>query len=613
MRAHRNARTSPAARREIARSAEPVRVLAARYGVSTETIRKWQRRGKSDCQDRSTRPHQLSAKTRLAQRDAIRALQRRLNFPLDDLAGLLGGVLPAINRYSLWRILRSEGLGRRADRRVLPVDIRADDPPAGRAGFVRIDVVEMPELEALAPGHGMSWLFVATDRRARLLRCSLARDGAEGSAIAFLRELATASATPIRHVRAGPAACFTTGFIGACLALGLKPAAWEPPAPFVPDPALRMDTGRSGFATPAETFGQLHRQNCVRHGDDGLPLPGEAGAWPEDLPRRWPEFPRAHQAVGRVAMGLSPAVPTWLADGVAIAICAMTPRYRMQPILQAQPSGGRRRPVLERLAALLGKLHAAILGLEEREVHRLECIVPPHYGSSGVTRFLVLPGDGRGLLCTLPEILRDHEHDIARLRIYEPPGKRAAGGLLRLHRALFRSGQHFGRLSGRDFIALSMALSREMGEGSSPAGVSDPATALTLSGEAARSLLLERLEVLRRAALAASAGSPGRPQVMRGSLMLIEQAACFWSALTGRPPDASGKRGSLHAFVADIAEIILNPVEGGGGENRLPGNLWLVVRTAVRAFAKHPGYIPTQGFEARRRPRGRPASARPGA
>ena len=98
---------------------------------------------------------------------------------------------------------------------------------------------------------------------------------------------------------------------------------------------------------------------------------------------------------------------------------------------------------------------------------------------------------------------------------------------------------------------------------------------------------------------------------MRGSLLLIEQTACLWSALTGRPPDASSKRGSLHAFVADIAEIILNPVEAGGGENRLPGDLGPVIRTAVRAFAKHPGYIPTQGFETRRRPRGRPASVRP--
>ncbi len=37
---HPNARTSPAIRAEIARSTEPPGVLARRYGVSTETVRK---------------------------------------------------------------------------------------------------------------------------------------------------------------------------------------------------------------------------------------------------------------------------------------------------------------------------------------------------------------------------------------------------------------------------------------------------------------------------------------------------------------------------------------------------------------------------------------------
>lgn len=34
-------------------------VLAKRYGVSIETIRKWRKRGPADCQDRSARPHKL--------------------------------------------------------------------------------------------------------------------------------------------------------------------------------------------------------------------------------------------------------------------------------------------------------------------------------------------------------------------------------------------------------------------------------------------------------------------------------------------------------------------------------------------------------------------------
>ena len=56
---HPNARTTPAVRTEMARSREPTSVLAERYGVSTETIGKWRKRGAQDCTDRSSRPHKL--------------------------------------------------------------------------------------------------------------------------------------------------------------------------------------------------------------------------------------------------------------------------------------------------------------------------------------------------------------------------------------------------------------------------------------------------------------------------------------------------------------------------------------------------------------------------
>src|SRR3954464_16060150 len=56
---HPNARTTPAVRAEIARSSEPSGVLARRFGVSAETVRKWRKRGPGDCLDRSARPHKL--------------------------------------------------------------------------------------------------------------------------------------------------------------------------------------------------------------------------------------------------------------------------------------------------------------------------------------------------------------------------------------------------------------------------------------------------------------------------------------------------------------------------------------------------------------------------
>src|ERR687890_235122 len=83
---HPNARTTPAVRAEIARSSERSGVLAERYGVSTETVRKWRKRGPAECRDRSSRPHRLPWKASEEERAVVCELRRATGFPLDDLA-----------------------------------------------------------------------------------------------------------------------------------------------------------------------------------------------------------------------------------------------------------------------------------------------------------------------------------------------------------------------------------------------------------------------------------------------------------------------------------------------------------------------------------------------
>jgi transposase-like protein len=82
---HPNARTTPAVLAEIARSEEPTGVLARRYGVSTETIRKWRKRGPDDCLDHSAKPHKLPWRATEEERALICALRKATNFALDDL------------------------------------------------------------------------------------------------------------------------------------------------------------------------------------------------------------------------------------------------------------------------------------------------------------------------------------------------------------------------------------------------------------------------------------------------------------------------------------------------------------------------------------------------
>jgi transposase-like protein len=99
---HPCARTTPAVRVEIARSRERTGVLAQRYGVSTETVRKWRKRGPKDCLDHSARPHKLPWRATEEERAIVCTVRRATRFALDDLTFALRRFLPHLNRHSVW-------------------------------------------------------------------------------------------------------------------------------------------------------------------------------------------------------------------------------------------------------------------------------------------------------------------------------------------------------------------------------------------------------------------------------------------------------------------------------------------------------------------------------
>jgi transposase InsO family protein len=227
---HANARTTPAVRAEIARSREATGALAQRYGVSTETIRKWRRRGPEDCRDRSSRPHRLPWKASEEERAVVCALRRATGFPLDDLTFVVAHFLPHLNRDAVYRILRAEGLGRL--------------PPAGHPlrpvgsfkdydlGFVHVDVKHLPKLRTADGELRRRYLFVAIDRRSRSVHLAVKDEETEASARAFLE--ATLAAFPFRVtcVLTDRGSCFTAeGFEAACRKLGVEHRKTRPYTP----------------------------------------------------------------------------------------------------------------------------------------------------------------------------------------------------------------------------------------------------------------------------------------------------------------------------------------------------------------------------------------------
>jgi transposase len=139
---HPNARTTPAVRAEIARSSEPAGELARRFGVSTETIRKWRKRGQTACRDRSSRPHRLPWKASEEERAVVCALRRATGFPLDDLTFVVRHFLPHLGRDNVYRILKAAGLNRRPGP-ATPERVAAKFKEY-ELGFVHMDVKHLP-------------------------------------------------------------------------------------------------------------------------------------------------------------------------------------------------------------------------------------------------------------------------------------------------------------------------------------------------------------------------------------------------------------------------------------------------------------------------------------
>jgi transposase InsO family protein len=255
---HPNARTTPVTRAEIARSAEPTGVLAQRYGVSTETIRKWRKRGTTDCLDHSARPHRLPWKATEEERALVCALRRTTNFALDDLTFVITHFLPHLNRDSIWRILKAEGLNRRPK----PASER---PAKGEGtfkeydlGFIHIDIKHLPKLQTANGERCKRFLYVAIDRRSRSVHLAVKDDETEPSAIAFLREAAAAFPFRLTHVLTDNGSCFTPAFAKACADLGAQYRHTRPRTPQTNGMVERFN-GRVGSEVLAITI-HSHRQ-----------------------------------------------------------------------------------------------------------------------------------------------------------------------------------------------------------------------------------------------------------------------------------------------------------------------------------------------------------------
>ena len=159
---HANATTTPKVRAEIQASTEPVRLLAARYGVSERTIRRWRARG--DVHDRSHRRHHQTLSMTAEEEALICALRRDLGLSVHDIAEVMNRCLALrLSSSAVDRCIRRHGVPKGPPRPDAPA-------PAPRAfgetafGFVHIDLKQLTRLEGR-----LGFVFVAIERTTRFV------------------------------------------------------------------------------------------------------------------------------------------------------------------------------------------------------------------------------------------------------------------------------------------------------------------------------------------------------------------------------------------------------------------------------------------------------------
>lgn len=238
---HKQARTTPAVRAEIAASQEPVSVLARRYNVTEATIRKWRLR--DEFHDRPHTAHHLQTRLTPAQEAIAVYLRQNLLLSLDDLLVVVREFLcPNVSRSGLDRCLRRHGVGNLRD--LLPVTEKVAHKPfkSYMPGFVHMDVKYLPQM---ADETGRSYLFVAIDRATRWVFIAIKPNKTAASAKAFLKALHKACPFRISKLLTDNGKEFTDRLFGAkdrqptgqhefdqlCAALGIEHRLTKPRTP----------------------------------------------------------------------------------------------------------------------------------------------------------------------------------------------------------------------------------------------------------------------------------------------------------------------------------------------------------------------------------------------
>ena len=273
---HKNARTTPAVRAQIAASNAPAAGLAEQFGVSVATIYKW--RSRDSVHDRSHTAHRLQTTLTPAQEAIVVHLRTTLLLTLDDLLAVTREfICEHVSRSGLDRCLRRHNVSdlnalKPAVPKVAHKTFKAYEP-----GFIHIDIKYLPQM---ANESRRRYLFVAIDRATRWVYVAIKPTKTAASARTFLTSLHKACPIKITKILTDNGKEFTDRLFASrervasgqhefdllCAALGIEHRLTKPRSPQTNGMVERFN-GRIGDVLNTHHFnsGQELEETILRY------------------------------------------------------------------------------------------------------------------------------------------------------------------------------------------------------------------------------------------------------------------------------------------------------------------------------------------------------------
>lgn len=177
---HKNARTTPAIRKEIQASKLSYRQLSRKYGVSLYTILKWKKRG--DVNDKSSARHNNLSSLSTTEEEIVVELRTKLCLSVDDITEVMNRCInPGLSRSAIYRAMRRCGVAERRQEAGEAKPQRFEE--VREPGYIHMDVKYLTKLDGKR-----SYLYVAIDRLTRYVYAEILYDLEPKTAASFVEK-----------------------------------------------------------------------------------------------------------------------------------------------------------------------------------------------------------------------------------------------------------------------------------------------------------------------------------------------------------------------------------------------------------------------------------------